>query len=655
MSINYINKSVFFIGVSCLITSYVLAIENIDQQAELEELLEIGIEELANIKLTTASRKEQKIMEVSAAVYVIDQEEISRSGMNSLPELLRLVPGLQVAQINSSNWAITSRGFNSQYSNKLLVLMDGRTLYSPLFAGVNWNIQNIILDNVERIEVIRGPGGTLWGSNAVNGIINIITKKTIDTQGAFSSASVGSPKHTQGELRFGDKLNENAAYRIYAKNFYKDGFRAIDTTDSEGDWRGKSIGFRIDWQLSNKDNFTIQGDKHDVNVSQDYYVNNYPINQDKSDKWWGHNFMLRWNINYDDTSSSIFQIYHDRTVRTQIETRDIDDLDFQHSLIAFNNHQIIFGGGFRLSTDQMVSKPVMTWNPSSSRESIINFFIQDEFPITSDLHLTLGTKFEHNENTQWEIQPNIRLLWNESLQQTYWIAVSRASRIPSRTETGFMFNMPIPGEIPSTLLLQGNSNVRAEKLISYEFGYRNRYSDKLFLDIATFYNIYTDIMDFEYSGITFNPNPVITQHIDNNVSAHTYGLETAIDWQILDNWKLRTSYTFLELQTKQNSSTTILSSYTNNPQHQAQLRSFFNLTNTITFDTSFFYISKLEGFKIPAYWRADLRLGWRPNKKLELSLTAQNLFDSYHAEFEGISVKNSLIPRSIFANIEVNF
>ena len=369
-----------------------LARENVDDRAkgELAELLDISFTELANITLTTASRTEKRLFDTPAAVYVIDQEEIRRSGMDSVPELLRLVPGLQVAQINNDIWVITSRGFNAQYSNKLLILMDGRTLYNPLFAGVHWNVQDIMLDNVERIEVIRGPGGSLWGANAVNGVINIITKKAANTQGGRLSVSAGNIDKAKGEIRYGGKAGEKVDWRVYVKGFDKDSFTLTSGSDAGDSWSSYRSGFRADFTLSAKDFLTLQGDLFHVDLDS--------ITSTSS----GGNLQLRWDRTISESSDLSLQLYYDNFLRANNEKRDTYDIDFQHRFSPWQKHELIWGLGYRMSKDKMTDSNIVSWTPSETADETYSMFIQDEISLLDNrLHLTVGTKVENNQYSGW--------------------------------------------------------------------------------------------------------------------------------------------------------------------------------------------------------------------------------------------------------------
>ncbi|MBF0368784.1 MAG: TonB-dependent receptor [Magnetococcales bacterium] len=643
-----------------LVTAPAYAQEMADEQAfdELEALMEYSIEDLVNIQVTTASRKEQRLGDTAAAVYVITQEEIRRSGATSIPEALRMAPGLHVARFNSNNWAITARGFNDQYSAKLLVLMDGRSIYTPLFSGVFWDMQDTMLEDVERIEVVRGPGGAMWGANAVNGVINIITKKTKDSQGWLVSLGGGDfePYHTA--FRYGGQLGEDATFRIWGKGFERNAFNAVAGGDAGDSWDGKRGGFRTEWQVNERNHLTLQGDLFQGDVDLE------------SGEYEGGHVLLRWTHARNDQEASL-QLYYDRAERIEYEKRDIFDLDFQHQFSPFDRHQIIWGLGYRLSDDETgeavlsggtsgfgVSTTLVTWDPAEKSDEIFSVFLQDEVTLIDEtLKLIVGSKFEDNDYSGFEIQPNARLLWNVNESNTLWAAVSRAIRSPSRTTSDFSL---IVSETGFTNTLVGTDNLDAESMMAYELGYRGRFGDRFMLDIAAFYNAYDDLISYE-NETTFIPpfSILVSSWTGSMLEAETYGVETAIHWQVLDNWKLKGSHTFLNMDLELKSGSTDTAGLDRGkriPSHQFQIRSYLDLPYNLEFDTALYYVSHLKGdADIPAYARLDARLGWHPTKNWEVSLSAENIMDNEHPEFIGVSFPESEIPRSFFAKLTFKY
>ncbi|MEO5368801.1 MAG: TonB-dependent receptor [Magnetococcus sp. DMHC-1] len=618
---------------------------HLDSHKQMEALLEVGFEELANIRLTTAARKEQRLVDTPSAVYVITQEEIRRSGMNSLPELLRLVPGMNVARINGNNWAISARGFNEQFSNKLLVLQDGRTLYTPLFAGVNWDVQDTLLEDVERIEVIRGPGGTLWGANAVNGIVNIITKQAADTTGWLVTGGSGNQEKVQAGLRFGGAVGDKANFRFYAKGFDQDDLKTRQGTPAGDGWHAGQGGFRLDWQPGGKDRLTLQGDLYNVQEEMNNTHNG------------GGNLLLHWSRTLDQNSRVDLQVYHDRTVRMDFEERDISDIDIQHRFRLPTNQEIVWGMGYRLSADTMQNNPVVGWNHLATNDETYNLFLQDEISLLNKrLALTIGSKFEHNDYTGWELQPNARVLWQVADDHVLWAAVSRAIRSPSRADTDLTLNI-ITGPA-SRILVNGNPGIQSEELLAYEVGYRTLFISKVYLDLALFYNQYDKLITNEKSVAMAGGFLTINQSFANKGSGSTHGIETSVEWRAADTWKLRASHAWLHVNLNLNNGstdTTLAGKEGNVPGQQLQIRSAWSMTPAIEFDTALFHVSRLAALDIPAYVRADARLGWQPQKNLQISLVAQNLLDDQHPEFTGTSVSNSEIARTFFLKAAWNY
>ncbi|MBF0165108.1 MAG: TonB-dependent receptor, partial [Magnetococcales bacterium] len=602
----------------------------------MERLLEMHVTELAGIKLSTLSRKEQKLVDTAASVTVIDAEEIRRSGMTSIPELLRLVPGMNVARINASTWAISARGFNSQFSNKVLVLMDGRSLYTPLFAGVNWNLQQIPLADVERIEVVRGPGAALWGTNAVNGVINIVTKKAADTQGSRATLTAGTVETVRGELRHGGKSGDNLDYRVYASGMTHGDFRRADDSGADDNWHAQRQGFRLDWRPNQRDTTTLQGELFAVDE-----------NLSRGDKQGGH-LLGRWSRDLSETRNLSAQLYYDQKVDTSFEVTRILDLDTQYGFRTGNHHWIL-GAGYRLTHMDLDDTTYIQWRPQSRRDHIMNLFAQDEITLASDWILTLGGKIEYQDEKGIFPQPNARLLWRASDTQVFWGAVSHAVRIPSSVDQDFHLNVPIG---PMNLSLRGNQEIEPEKLLAFELGYRFQPRADLSLELATFYNRYNNLISLENLPPLLAP-PTLRQFYANKAEGTTHGLETAADWRVNDTWRLTASHTWLKMNldvTDGSTDTTTPASANDIPRHQWQLRSRLDLPHDLELDAAFFYTARIRNLAIPAVTRLDLRLGWRPTSNLTLSLAGQNLLDDHHPEFTGQMVTPSETPRAFLAS-----
>src|SRR6185503_18357941 len=443
------------------------------------DLTELSLDDLMNIEITSVSKKTERLSEAAASIFVITREDIRQSGYNSIPEVLRLAPNLQVARVDSSQYAITARGFNSTTANKLLVLIDGRTVYTPLFSGVFWDAQDTLLEDIERIEVISGPGGTLWGSNAVNGVINIITRRSQDTKGGLVSLGGGTKDRVAG-VRYGANLGENATFRVYGKGFDRENTTLGNGMNVEDAWKKGQVGFRTDW-MQGSDALTLQGDGYTGTIAQ--------VGDDKSIS--GANMLGRWNRTFQDGSALQVQAYFDRTRRVYPgvfkEQLDTYDIEAQHRFQVGERHELVLGGGYRMMHDAVTNGTGLAFLPSVFPLTRINGFIQDSIALHERLKLTLGVKLETNSYTGLEVQPNARLAWKFKDDALLWAAISRAVRVPSRLDT----NLFAPGQPP--FLLAGGRNFRAEKVIAYEVGYRAQLTPQASLSVSTYYNMYGDL------------------------------------------------------------------------------------------------------------------------------------------------------------------
>ena len=628
------------------------------------DLTELAIEDLMKIEITSVSKKHQKVFDAAAAIFVITQEDIRRSGVTSIPEALRMAPGVEVAHISANQWAITIRGFNSLFANKLLVLIDGRSVYSPLYSGVFWDIQDTLLEDIERIEVIRGPGATLWGANAVNGVINIITKQAKDTQGGLISVGGGTEERGFGEIRYGGKIGEETYYRAYAKYFDRDD--AVDTfgqTAHDG-WDALRGGFRVDSQLSLQDSITAQGDiyRTESGLTSSFALLRPPFTQTLNEEIHsvGGNILGRWRHTFSNSSDMLLQMYYDWTEHQESalrERRDTFDIDFQHKFPLVEWQEIVWGLGYRLTQDDIRNSFSVAFSPDHRTDHLFSAFVQDDLTLVKDrLRLTLGSKFEHNSYTGYEIQPNVRMLWTPGSRHSFWGAVSRAVRTPARADEDVRYNVSVlppgtminPSMLPVLIAAFGNHYVESEKLIAYELGYRVQATNRLTMDIATFYNDYNHLR-FAESGIPrleTSPGPLhllIPITLSNKLKATTYGLEMGIDWRALDWWRLQASYTYMKVKvpsTEAMSSTFVEFGEGRNPRHQIGLRSWMDLRRDLEFNLNIRFVDKLPDLQVKSYVGLDAQLVWKPHKNLELSIVGQNLLDRRHTEYK----TESLLP-----------
>ena len=637
------------------------------------DLTELTLEQLMDIRVTSVSRKEENLFSSAAAVFVITQEDIRRSGVLSIPEALRMVPGLQVAQLSGNQWAISARGFNQRFSNKLLVMIDGRIVYNLIFSGVFWDEQDYVLEDIERIEVIRGPGSTLWGANAVNGVIHIITKKAGDTQGGLVTAGGGTLEQGFLSLRYGGKAGANARYRVYGKFFNR---ARMDTAKASqpayDEWRQGRGGFRWDWQRRPEETWTLQGDFYRGQSSRramNNVVSTSPLtvrsfNADNPIN--GANLLARWTRRWNPEAESRIQFYWNREQRGRtpdIEFLNLDtlDLQLQHRQRLGTRHDLIAGFGQHYLIDSFAAANNIIHIPVDRLNYRIDGFLQDEITLMPErLRLILGSKFEINNFSGSQFQPNARLVWTPHPNHTLWTAVSHAVRTPNRSEETLNFKVgvvPGTGGNPATLVeLTGNPNQLAEDMTAFEAGYRMRPHPRLFLDLALFYNLYSDLLSVEQGPTLLGTLPgFVTRRLvfANRSFAKAFGAEVAGEWRALDFWTLKAAFTFLELDHDVEFGSTFNANTEGlNPDLQANLRSLLDLPHNLEFDTAVYFVDGLPALAIPRYARVDLRLGWRPTEQVEVSVGILNLQDEAHPEFQdnpGFAfIGNSLVPRSAY-------
>lgn len=586
--------------------------------AELDiDITQLSIEDLLNLKITSVSKKSVSVSRAPAAVYVLTAEDIRRSGATSIPEVLRLVPGMQVARIDANKWAVSSRGFNSRTANKLLVLVDGRNIYDFLFTGVLWETKDVMLENVERIEVIRGPGGTVWGANAVNGVINIITRHAADTQGGLLVAGGGTEERAFGKIRQGFQVGEAGYMRVSAHAWERDeGY--LTTGEPDDDSRYGRVGFRYDTDPAADNAFTMEGNVYEgAQGTADETVT--PESETS-----GGNVLGRWTRALADGGRTSLQLYYDATELDNPvleESRDTVDLEFTHQLPQWGAHRIIYGLTYRRTSDEIGNTPQLSLIPDGRTDRLAGAFIQDEIELSRDkLYLTVGSKFEENDYTGSEAQPNVRLAWHTGDTGTLWAAVSRAVRTPSRLEDDF--RIPLPGGG----FLMGNRMQESEELLAYETGFRFSPAPSLFLDIAVFHNEYDKLLTLE--GLTSG----------NKSSGDTRGLEIATTYTPARNWKITAGYSFLEMDLEldddslDNPATRVTAIEGSNPEHQAFVRMGTRFSDRYELDVTLRYVDELPAQDVADYTVADLRFAAHVNENLELSLVAQNLFEEHHFE-----------------------
>lgn len=638
-----------------------------------EAALELSLEELMNTEVTSVGKKGQKLSEAAAAIFVITGEDIKRGGFRSIPEALRLAPGVEVSQVNANQWAITIRGFNSPYANKLLVLIDGRSVYTPLFGGVFWDVQDLLLEDVERIEVIRGPGGTLWGQNAVNGVINVITKKASATQGTFVEAGAGNLERGFAGARHGGKIGEDGEYRVYGKYFNRANYANPDGNAAPDQWSQIRGGFRTDLKLTGRDSLTVQGDGYSGSEQQDTRGASLttpflPITPNSAQVG-GGNLLARWTRQFSNTSDLKIQTYVDRTQRSNLlfgENRTTYDLDVQHRFQPFERHDMVWGAAYQISHDNIANSFRLSFTPPRYDFQVVSWFAQDEVTlIPQQLRLIAGAKALYNTFTGMEYQPNARLLWTPHEHHTVWLGVSRAVRLPTRSDDALRLNAGVSARtgVPPLAMssLFGDPNANAEDMVAYELGYRTQVSPAVTLDVTSFYNVYRNLLVAVSSGAPFletSPSPahVVTPFQNRNQgSGHTYGVEVASAWQATKAWRLSGNYSWLRMEISAMNTANANLDPGLNPKQQFRIRSQYDVRQDLQWDTGIYYTSSLMSNMIPSYTRVDTRLAWRVNQQIDAELVGQNLFDKSHFEWQpiggGALNQSSAIPRSFFVRL----
>lgn len=662
-----------------------------DNPSSENDLISLSLEELLNMNVTSVMKTSSRLSDAAAAVFVVTNDDIQRTGATSIPEALRIVPGMHVARVDGNKWAVSIRGFNGQFANKLLVLIDGRSVYTPLFAGVWWDQQDTMMEDIERIEVIRGPGASLWGANAVNGVINIITKNAKDTQGTLVSVHAGNERGGAG-LRYGAKVGDDAFLKVYGHYSIHDGSPALGSSQDAADLsRQNKLGFRFDKELTAQDKLMLQGDVFSgysggvattlanqsarlTPVFAPPYNSDYSATQESL----GYHLLGRWEHALSNDSEMSLQLYWDHQERMlagfkTTEHLDIFDVDFQHSLSLTDRQKMVWGMGYRRNESEITNGTIIEFYPNKRRDDIFNLFVQDEISLVPEKwKLTLGSKLEHNPNTGFEVQPNARLLWTPNDKHSLWAAVSRAVRTPSWAEQNVSYSartippFASPNVSPFPLLItsQGNPQLESEKMMAYELGWRGLVTPSVSADVALFY------FDYDKAGsnapgaaeMVFSPAPFLRQptNFTNYALIQSYGAELSLNWQVLENWKLRANYSYAksDFSLKNTAPAKTIITYENAyPQHQAMLWSMHQLTPKLKLDLNLRYASNVNIEQAPgAYTALDARLAWKPRNNLELALVGRNLLDSGHFEFgrDSFSVQTEN-PREAYVNVRWEF
>ena len=644
-----------------------------NQQPQPKDLTTTAIEDLMSMEVTSVSKKEQAISQTAAAIYIITQEDIRRSGMTSIPDLLRMVPGMDVAQINSNNWAISARGFNGRFANGLLVLIDGRSLYSPEFAGVFWQIQQLMPEDIERIEVIRGPGATLWGANAVNGVINIITKKAKDTQGGLAVAGGGMQKRAFGSARYGASNGDKVDYRLYGSYFNRGDFQN-STGQAAGDsWHGTFGGFRSDWQLSSRDALTVEGDIYDDSTNGQTKLASFAppfmLTPLTTTTFFGGDVNTRWTRTYSSKSELSLQMYYDGLSRDDVLIDgfiNIFNVDLQQRF-ATGRHDFVWGAEYRFTGDTTSATTLVSLNPPELQTHLGSVFVQDEFTLVpARLWFTPGIRLEQAPFSGFGVLSSGSILWSINEKHSLWISAAQADRTPQRSERDLhdvTRVFPGPGGSLTSVDLFGSPASNDQTTLDFQAGYRARLTKTLSTDLATFYDHYGDLQTTEPGAPFFSnlpvPHTVIPLYYANEMHGKGYGGEFSVSWKPANRWKLDAGYSFLRQIFKLNpgsQSPNSLLSAGDSPQHQFQIRSRLNLARQTEFDTSVYYVGRLLDQSVPAYTRVDLRLGWHPYESVDLDVIGQNLLAPRHLEFlNNTGLVPTLDTRRVFARLTWRF
>lgn len=651
------------------------------------DLTDIPLESLMELKVTSVSKKSQSLTNAAAAVFVITQDEIKRSGVTTITDALRMVPGVQVARIDSNKWAVSSRGFNGRFANKLLVLMDGRSLYTPFFIGVYWEAQDTLLEDIERIEVIRGPGAALWGANAVNGVINIITKSAESTRGTIVSGGGGTYEKVFAAARSGTSLSENSDIRLYVKHNERDNFVDKSGTAGHDEWHKTQAGFRYDAHPSSRDSLTFQGDYYDGRLEETYHLYNLtpPLYQqlvNNSTSISGGNVIGRWQRNNADNNRMSLQLFFDHSERDMLvspQKFNTCDLDFQHRFAPGLNQDVIWGVGYRYNQYSVINTPTLSFKETNVNNSLFSAFIHDEIAIEADkLFLILGSRIEQSDVAGFTIQPNGRLLWAATPHTSLWGSASLAVRSKTKGEQDITYNyrtiapqtLPNTSPLPLRLEIIGNKSFKSEEVISYEIGSRSELLQGLFADIAFYYSRYTNLRVISPGTPYVEPssgdpvNAVQPYYLSNNMHGNAAGAELAIDYTPLYWWRLQAAYNFQKLTMYLDGTSQDAINKGNaegdTPQQQLSIRSGFDLGRQVQLDLWLRGVDRLasiDGISIPGYVTMDVNLSWKPSRNLEFSVVGQNLLHDHRPEFvpEYINTLPTEVVRSGYVKVTCKF
>lgn len=644
----------------------VLAALLVNVPASAQDLTELTIEELMNVEVTSVSKRAQNKTSTASAITVITAEDIRRGGFTLIPEVLRTVPGLFVGRVDAHRWSISVRGGSGLFSNRLLVLIDGRTVYSPTFGGTYWDIQDYPIEDIERIEVIRGPGGTIWGTNAVNGVVNIITKNAADTQGGLVS-SYGGSREAGVTVRVGNQIGENTHYRLYGRGFDVSDSDISKNGDGNDEWRQGRVGFRVDSKLSDVDTLRVSGDifiqKNDEGAWNPTFV---PLFLDIHYEQYGGNVLVHWDRKLSVDSSLKAKAYYAGTHREFLlqEDRNTVDFEFQHDFVPWQDVSATWGADYRFSTTHLDNDPIgipISFDPNDEDVHLANLFGQVQIDLLDDrLSLIAGTKLSYYSRSGFEYQPSGRFAIKPRAGHVVWGAISRAVRTPAQTNRDLDLTLPSPVPSPPTLRIVGDRGTRSEEILAYELGYRFFALEKINAELSLFWNEYESVRSFEPRP----GGPPIVADYGNKTETTNRGFELEVNIQPLPWWRLKMSYSYLHIKERlASSSLTNTNEELNNPEHQASLRSYMELPFDFEFDVSIYYVDGLPGTvptaqpkNVEEYVRLDLRVGYKPVDWAEISLVGTNLTDRRHYESADFTLgRSTQVPRAGYAKVTLTF
>jgi iron complex outermembrane receptor protein len=646
-------------------------------QRNTRDLAGESLEDLMNIKVISVARTDTTIARTASAIFIITEKDIRNSGATNIPDLLRMVPGMDVAQIDANTWAISARGLNDRFSNELFVLVDGRSVYTPTFGGAYWDVLDLPLEDIARIEVIRGPGGSVWGENAVNGVINILTKKAAETQGNLAVGGGGNLLQGFSTLQHGGKLGPATEYRIFAKYFNQVQMPGLMGERGADGWHVLRGGFRTDSALSANSTLTFQGDIYQGEegsptallqsvtspVLRDVELE-VPIS--------GGFLQSIWKRTYSARSDTTLQVSLDRYHRNDAlnENRNTLSFDFQHHFSWNDRHNLVWGLDYNFSASHSTGVLSVSLSPPKLNLQIFSGFVQDEIRLKADrLYLTLGGKLEHNHYTSFNIMPSGRLAWTPDIHSMLWIAISKADRTPAETDTAARVTFGgFPGAdgIPVLEAIIGNPHFKNEVLKAYEAGYRTTILDRFTLDLASYYGDYSHQETTEPVTPFFESTPgplhLVLPFTNENLSyGEAHGMEMSANWKVTDRWTVSPGYAFeqihMHLKPQSQDTGSISDAQGSTPVHSAQLRSHLALGNRTELDTNAYFVDRLSEGGVPSYTRLDTGLTWHWTDRLSSSLFGQDLLQDHHLEFvdDSGNTRSTLVKRNVYGKLTWQF